>query len=188
MNHGHGRGLGRCRGHGCGEEEAAHEAEPNGNMATILAEMQAMRVEMNVIRQAQVGSTAAPIAGDAPIGGDAPVGANIGGAGGVGQHAVVPNRPMDLKDWCGMPLEKFGGTSPPIDAADWLSATMYKLEAFQIPPIEWVRYATQLLKGEALVWGINMMSSRLSTNVLSLGGSLSTNLRGGFIQLLLWIR
>jgi hypothetical protein len=33
------------------------------------------------------------------------------------------------------------------------------LNAFRIPQIEWVRYATQLLKGEALVWWRNVQSS-----------------------------
>jgi hypothetical protein len=34
------------------------------------------------------------------------------------------------------------------------------LDAFRIPQIEWVCYATQLLKGEVLVWWRNVQSSR----------------------------
>jgi hypothetical protein len=34
------------------------------------------------------------------------------------------------------------------------------LDAFSIPQTEWVRYATQLLKVEALVWWRNVQSSR----------------------------
>jgi hypothetical protein len=59
-----------------------------------------------------------------------------------------------------MSLEQFAGTGAPIEAADWLSATTEKLDAFRISQIEWVRYATQLLKGEALVWWRNVQSSR----------------------------
>jgi hypothetical protein len=36
---------------------------------------------------------------------------------------------------------------------------MEKLDSFRIPQTEWVRYATQLLKGEALVWWRNVPSS-----------------------------
>jgi hypothetical protein len=59
-----------------------------------------------------------------------------------------------------MSLEQFAGTGAPIEAADWLSAATEKLDAFRIPQIEWVHYATQLLKGEALVWWRNVQSSR----------------------------
>jgi hypothetical protein len=59
-----------------------------------------------------------------------------------------------------MPLEQFAGTGAPIEATDWLSAATKKLDAFWIPQIEWVCYATQLLKGEALVWWRNVQSSR----------------------------
>jgi hypothetical protein len=37
---------------------------------------------------------------------------------------------------------------------------MEKLNAFMIPQTEWVHYATQLLKGETLVWWRNVQSSR----------------------------
>jgi hypothetical protein len=59
-----------------------------------------------------------------------------------------------------MSLEQFAGTGAPIEAADWLSAVIDKLDAFRIPQTKWVRYATQLLKGEALVWWRNVLSSR----------------------------
>jgi hypothetical protein len=58
-----------------------------------------------------------------------------------------------------MSLEQFAGTSAPIEATDWFSAATEKLDAFRIPQTEWVRYATQLLKGEALVWWRNVQSS-----------------------------
>jgi hypothetical protein len=48
----------------------------------------------------------------------------------------------------------------PIEAADWLSTATEKLDAFRIPQIEWVCYATQLLKGGALVWWRNVPSAR----------------------------
>jgi hypothetical protein len=51
-----------------------------------------------------------------------------------------------------MALEKFDGTGAPIEAADWLSSVVHKLESFQVPASDWVRYAHQLQKGEALVW------------------------------------
>jgi hypothetical protein len=49
-------------------------------------------------------------------------------------------------------LEQVAGTGAPIEAADWLFAGTEKSDAFMVPQIEWVRYATQLLKGKALVW------------------------------------
>ena len=51
-------------------------------------------------------------------------------------------------------------TGVPIEAADWLSAVIDKLESFQVPASDWVRYAHQLLKGEALVWWRNVQLSR----------------------------
>jgi hypothetical protein len=59
-----------------------------------------------------------------------------------------------------MSLEQVAGTGAPIEAADWFSAVTEKLDAFRIPQTEWVRYATQLLKGEALVLWRNVQSSR----------------------------
>jgi hypothetical protein len=59
-----------------------------------------------------------------------------------------------------MSLEQFAGTGAPIEAANWLSAATKMLDAFRILQTEWVRYATQLLKGEALVWWRNVQSSR----------------------------
>jgi hypothetical protein len=59
-----------------------------------------------------------------------------------------------------MSLEQFAGTGAPIEAADSLFAATEKLDAFRIPQTEWVRYVTQLLKGEALVWWRNVQSSR----------------------------
>jgi hypothetical protein len=55
-----------------------------------------------------------------------------------------------------MSLEQFAGTGAPIEAVDWLSAATEKLDAFRISHSEWVRYATQLLKGDALVWWRNV--------------------------------
>jgi len=107
-------------------------------MAAMLAEMQAMHVGLNALRQAPELGPAA----NGPI----PV------APGGGEPVVAPQRPLVLRDWCGMSLEKFAGTSAPIEAADWLSAVIDKLESFQVPASDWVRYAHQLLKGEALVW------------------------------------
>jgi hypothetical protein len=51
-----------------------------------------------------------------------------------------------------MSLEQFAGIGATVEGVDWLSAAMEKLDSFRIPQTEWVRYATQLLKGEALVW------------------------------------
>jgi hypothetical protein len=112
-------------------------------MAAILAEMQAMRAEMNALRQA-------PASG-------VPGGAPGGVRGGV--PVVPPERPLDLRDWCCMALEKFDGIGAPIEAADWLSSVVDKLESFQVPALDWVRYAHQLLKGEALVWWKGVQSS-----------------------------
>jgi hypothetical protein len=104
----HGRGRGRDRGHGArggrgaggGNEEAAPEGlQPNVDMAAILAEMHAMRSEMNAMRQAGVGATV----GAAAIGGDAPIGANDEG-GGVAQPRGAP--------------QQFAGTGAPIEAAN----------------------------------------------------------------------
>ena len=63
-----------------------------------------------------------------------------------------------------MHLELFAGNGAPVEAADWLSAVVDKLEAFQIPSPDWVRYAGQLLKGEALVWWRSVISSRNATS------------------------
>jgi hypothetical protein len=92
------------------------------------------------------------------MGGEAPISANDGG--GVAQPGGAPQQYFDLRGWCGMSLEQFAGTGAPIEATDWLSATTEKLNAFRIPQTEWVRYATQLLKGEDLVWWRNVQSSR----------------------------
>jgi hypothetical protein len=88
MNHGRGRGRGARGGHGAGgsDEEAAPEGpQPNVDMATILAEMQAIRAEMNAMRQASAGAAV----GATPIGGDALIGANDEG-GGVTQSRGAP--------------------------------------------------------------------------------------------------
>ncbi|KAG2611423.1 hypothetical protein PVAP13_4KG164705 [Panicum virgatum] len=115
-------------------------------MAAMLAEMQAMHAELNALRQApELG----PVAnGAVPI------------APGGGEPVIAPQRPLELRDWCGMSLEKFAGTSAPIEAADWLSAVIDKMESFQVPTSDWVRYAHQLLKGEALVWWRNVQMSQ----------------------------
>jgi hypothetical protein len=97
-------------------------------MAAILAEMQAMRAEMNAMRQAGVGAAV----GAAPIGGDGPIGANDEG-GGVAEPRGAPQQYLDLWGWCGISLEQFTGTGAPIEAADWFSATTEKLDAFRIP-------------------------------------------------------
>jgi hypothetical protein len=163
MNRGRGRDRGRGHGHGArggrgaggGDEEAAPEGpQPNVDMAVILAEMQAMRAEMNDMRQSGAGA----VVGAAPIGGDAPIGTNDEG-GGVAQPRGAPQKYLDLRGWCGMSLEQFAGTGAPIEVVDWLSAATEKLDAFRIPQIEWVHYATQLLKGEALVRWRNLQSS-----------------------------
>jgi hypothetical protein len=161
MNRGQGRGRGRGRGaHGGrgawgSDEEAAPEGpQPNVDMVAILAEMQAMRAEMNAMHQAGAGVAV----GVAPIGGDAPISANDEG-GGVAQSRGDPQQYLDLRGWCGMSLEQFAGTGAHIEAADWVSIATEKLDAFRIPHSEWARYATQMLKGEALVWWRNVQSS-----------------------------
>jgi hypothetical protein len=120
MNRGQGRGCGRGRGaHGGrgawgSDEEAAPEGpQPNVDMAAILAEMQAMRAEMNAMHQAGAGVAV----GVAPIGGDAPISANDEG-GGVAQSRGDPQQYLDLRGWCGMSLEQFAGTGAHIEAAD----------------------------------------------------------------------
>jgi hypothetical protein len=102
-----------------------------------------MRAEMNALRQAPVGGV--------------PGGAPGGVLGGV--PVVPPERPLDLRDWCRMALEKFDGTGAPIEAADWLSSVVDKLESFEVRASDWVRYAHQLLNGEALVWWRGVQSS-----------------------------
>jgi hypothetical protein len=123
-------------------------------LSHILAKMQSMRAEMNAMRQAG----AAAAVGAAPTSGEAPISANDEG-GGVAQPRETPQQYLDLRGWCGMSLEQFAGTGAPIEAADWLAAATEKLYAFRIPQTEWARYATQLLKGEALVWWRNVVSS-----------------------------
>ena len=123
----------------------------NVDMAAMLAEMQAMHAELNAICQAPELGAAAN--GFVPV---APSGVATGG----GEPLVALQRPLELRDWCGMSLEKFAGTGAPIEAADWLSAVIDKLESFHVPASDWVRYAHQLLKGEALVWWRNVQLSR----------------------------
>jgi hypothetical protein len=67
--------------------------------------MQTMRAEMDALRQAPVGGANPGGAPSAP--GNAP-GANLDGA-----SVVPPERPLDLRDWCRMALEKFDGTGAP---------------------------------------------------------------------------
>ncbi|KAG2538677.1 hypothetical protein PVAP13_9NG420414 [Panicum virgatum] len=90
--------------------------------------MQAMHVELNALRQAPELGAAAN--GPVPV---APSGVATGG----GEPVVPPQRPLELRDWCGMSLEKFAGTGAPIEAADWLSAVIDKLESFQVPALDW---------------------------------------------------
>ncbi|KAL6600580.1 hypothetical protein ACP70R_045380 [Stipagrostis hirtigluma subsp. patula] len=170
INRGRGRGRGggrrgrggRGRGAGRGEGEpdvevppAGQDNPPNADMAAVLADMQALRAERNAMRQAGAAGGVPPAGGGAP-----PAGGGAIEVGGAAQPAVAPSRPLDLREWCGMSLERFAGTGAPIEAADWLSAMIEKLDAFQVPATEWVRYATQLLKGEALVWWRNLLLSR----------------------------
>jgi len=152
MARGRGRGHGGCGGRGGrGENEPAPEAPQD--MAAILAEMQAMRAELNAL--CQVPPNGGGGTGDPPPsttgGSDPPAGGNV-------------QRPLELRQWCGMHLELFAGNGAPVEAADWLSAVVDKLEAFQIPSPDWVRYAGQLLKGEALVWWRSVISSRNATS------------------------
>jgi hypothetical protein len=139
-------------------------------MAAVLAELQAMRAEINALRQAPAGGV--------------PGGAPGGVPGGV--PVVPPERPSDLRDWCRMALEKFDGTGAPIEAADWLSSVVDKLESFQVPALDWVRYAHQLLKGE--VWWRVFSHLILLHVALSLGWTLLASLRGGSTPLLSWTR
>jgi hypothetical protein len=97
-NRGRGRGRGRSRGAhggrgaGGGVEEAAPGGpQPNVDMAAILAEMQSMRAEMNVMHQAGAGAAV----GAAPTGGEAPISANDEG-GGVAQPRGAPQQYLDL--------------------------------------------------------------------------------------------
>ncbi|KAL6594984.1 hypothetical protein ACP70R_048087 [Stipagrostis hirtigluma subsp. patula] len=164
MNRGRGCGggrRGRGRGAGRGESEpkvevppAGQDNQPNADMVAVLVEMQALRVEMNAMRQIGV-------AGGDPVGGGGvpPAGGGAVEGGGAAQPAAASSRPLDLREWCGMALERFSGTGAPIEVADWLSAMIEKLDAFQVLATEWVRYATQLLKGEALVWWRNLLLS-----------------------------
>jgi hypothetical protein len=121
-------------------EPVAEDSPANPDLAAILAEMQTMQAEMNALRHAPVGGAnpgGAPGAPSAPGGapGNAP-GANPGGA-----PLVPPEGLLDLRDWWCMALEKFDGTGAPIEAADWLSSVVDKLESFQVPSSDWVRYA-----------------------------------------------
>jgi lipid-binding SYLF domain-containing protein len=112
MNHGRGRGRGRGArgGHGAGggvEEAAPEGPQPNMDMAAILAEMQAMRAEMNAMCQAGAGAAV----------GAAPIGANDEG-GGVAQSRGAPQQYLDLQGWCGISLEQFAGIGTPIKVVD----------------------------------------------------------------------
>jgi hypothetical protein len=75
-----------------GVEEAAPEGpQPNVDMAVILAEMQAMRAEMNAMHQAGAGAAV----GAAPTCRDAPISVN-GEGGGVVQPRGAPQQYLDL--------------------------------------------------------------------------------------------
>ena len=87
----------------------------------MLAEMQAMHAELNALRQAP--ELGAATNGLVPV---APNGVATGG----GEPVIAPQRPLELRDWCGMSLEKFAGTGAPIEAAGSLYAVIDKLESF----------------------------------------------------------
>jgi hypothetical protein len=98
MNRGRGCGRGRGRGahggHGAGggvEEAAPMGPQPNVDMAAILIEIQLMRAERNVMRQAGAGAAV----GAAPTSGEAPISANDKG-GGVAQPRGAPQQYLDL--------------------------------------------------------------------------------------------
>jgi len=76
---------GGCHGRGRGSGEAAPEGAPvNVDMAAVLAEMQAMRAELNALRQAPELGAAAN--GPVPV---APSGVATSG----GEPVVAPQRP-----------------------------------------------------------------------------------------------
>ncbi|KAF0934120.1 hypothetical protein E2562_022810 [Oryza meyeriana var. granulata] len=63
-----------------------------------------------------------------------------------------PKSGVSLKEWVGMTLDNFDGSSTPVQAANWLSYVEDKMEAFEVLAQDRVRYGTQLLKGEAQIW------------------------------------
>ncbi|KAF0904363.1 hypothetical protein E2562_033569, partial [Oryza meyeriana var. granulata] len=75
-----------------------------------------------------------------------------------------PKSGVSLKEWVGMKLDNFDGSSTPVQAADWLSFVEDKMEAFEVLAQDRVRYGTQLLKGEAQIWWKGVQSTRTATH------------------------
>ncbi|KAF0922405.1 hypothetical protein E2562_034649 [Oryza meyeriana var. granulata] len=75
-----------------------------------------------------------------------------------------PKSWVSLKEWVGMKLDNFDGSSTPIQATDWQSYVEDKMEAFEVLAQDRVRYGTQLLKGEAQIWWKGVQSARTTTH------------------------
>lgn len=74
-------------------------------------------------------------------------------------EAALPVSGISLMQWIGMKLDSFDGSGSPVDAADWLTFVVDKMDVFEVVYGDRVRYGTQLLKGEAQNWWRGVQSS-----------------------------
>jgi hypothetical protein len=140
----------------------AHVNPPANNIALdssaeVLATLQAMQQELMTLRQAipiaPVGSAlAAAAAQGATIGailvGAIPVGVVPGGAAEV----APPVSGISLMQWIALKLHTFDGSASLVEATDWLTYAVDKMNVFEVVYVDRVSYGTQLLNGEAQIW------------------------------------
>jgi hypothetical protein len=135
--------------------------------AAMLAVMQAMQQELTILRQAipVALASAAQGAGCGGVpGGAVPAGAAPGG----GAEVPLPVSGLSLMQWMSMKLDSFDGSGTPIEAVDWLTYVENKMNVFEIVYGDWVRFGTQLLKGEAQIWWRGVQAAHsFSPGVLS---------------------
>jgi hypothetical protein len=124
------------------------------NQAATNAALQALQQELAALRQASPlgGATTGGGAAASAGGGAAANAAGGGGAPGDGGAVPPPVSAVSLVQWIGLKLDSFEGSGSPVEAADWLTYVEDKMDVFEVVEGDRVRYATQLLKGEAQIW------------------------------------
>jgi hypothetical protein len=137
--------------------------DPSGDSmspAAMLVAMQAMQLELAILRQAIPVAPAGAAQGAG--GGGVPGGAvPAGDAPGGGAEVPLPVSGLSLMKWMGMKLDTFDGSGTPVEAADWLTYVEDKMDVFEIVYGDRVCFGTQLFKG-----GSNLVERRACSSLL----------------------
>ena len=162
---------------------AANNSDTDASLGTqeaLLAAVQAMQQELAALRQivpnaATTSATTAaattsiiPSTRAAPAAGTVHATHSTTRIGPSGAREVaLPVSGISLMQWIGMKLDSFDGSGSPVDAADWLTYVVDKMDVFEVVYGDRVRYGTQLLKGEAQVWWRGVQSSHTTPGSMS---------------------